>query len=375
MRNRAPVVPARKRRRRTPIGAAPGTLNVDPHGQQPIIRVMAYDSERFAEQEIDDPEQARSFLNQWPVTWINVDGLGDAKTIRALGEIFGLHRLALEDVTSPHQRAKVEQYGEDIFIVARMPSLAEGLGTEQVSFFLGKNFLVSFQEKVGDCFDPVRDRIRHARGRVRQAGADYLAYALFDAIVDAYFPIVEEYGEKVEAVEDQVMANPGRQVAGRIHQIKRDLIVLRRAVWPLREGANSLCRDTATIITNETRIYLRDCYDHTIQIMDLVEGHREAASDLMNLYLTCISNRMNEVMKVLTIIATIFIPLTFIAGIYGMNFDPKESPLSMPELKWYWGYPCCLAVMAVVAIALLAFFQRKGWLGQWASSKEDTESQ
>ena len=337
------------------------------------MRVIAYKPDEFREQAIDDPRQVRDFLNQWPVTWVNVDGLGDAEVIRALGEVFGLHRLALEDVTSPHQRAKVEQYGEDIFIVVQMPSLAEGLGTEQVSFFLGKNFLVSFQEKVGDCFDPVRDRIRHARGRMRQAGADYLAYALFDAIVDAYFPIVEQYGEKVEAVEDQVMADPGRQVAGRIHQIKRDLIVLRRAVWPLREAANSLCRDTATIITDETRIYLRDSYDHTIQIMDLVEGHREAASDLMNLYLTCISNRMNEVMKVLTVIATIFIPLTFIAGIYGMNFDAEKSPLNMPELKWYWGYPCCLALMAVVAIALLLFFQRKGWLGQWTSSGQSAE--
>jgi len=284
-----------------------------------------------------------------------VDGLGDAEVIRALGEVFGLHRLALEDVTSPHQRAKVEQYGEDIFIVARMPSLAEGLETEQVSFFLGKNFLVSFQEKVGDCFDPVRDRIRHARGRVRQAGADYLAYALFDAIVDAYFPIVEQYGEKVEALEDQLMANPGRQVAGRIHQIKRDLIVLRRAVWPLRETANSLCRDTATIITDETRIYLRDCYDHTIQIMDLVEGHREAASDLMNLYLTCISNRMNEVMKVLTVIATIFIPLTFVAGIYGMN-------VLLPGESSPWAFPVIIAVMALIVLAMLTFFKKKNWL-------------
>lgn len=353
---------SRRRRRRRVVGTAPGTVTVDPTAPKPVIHVLAYGPDDFVEQPIADPGEVREFLGKWPVTWINVDGLGDAETIRALGEIFGLHQLALEDVANVYQRPKVEEYGERLFVIVRMMTVNTPALSEQVSLFLGKGFVLTFQERPGDCFDPVRERIRHARGRVRQAGADYLAYALLDSVVDAYFPIIEHYGDQLESMESQVFGRPDTETAAAIHRLKRQVVNLRRVIWPLREAVNALLRDSSPLITDDTRIYLRDCYDHAFQIMDLVETHRESASDLMNLYLTCVSNRMNEVMKVLTVIATIFIPLTFIAGIYGMNFD-RESPLNMPELGWDWGYPACLAAMLVVTIGMLIFFRRKGWLG------------
>ena len=353
----------RRKRRRTVIGETPGTLKVDPHAPQPIISVIAYGPDEVAEKQIDGPNEISGLLGKHPVIWVNVDGLGNADTIRLIGEIFSLHRLALEDVVSVHQRAKVEPYGEQLFMVARMLSATEALDTEQLSMFLGKDFVLTFQETHGDYFDPVRERIRKKKGRIRGAGADYLAYALLDAIVDSYFPIVERYGETMVALEDVVFAQPDSSTAARLHQSKRDLILLRRAIWPLREALASLFRDEYPLVSADTRLYLRDCYDHAIQVMEMVDGQRETAADLMNLYLTCVSNRMNEVMKVLTVIATIFIPLTFVAGIYGMNFDPDKSPWNMPELRWAWGYPACLAVMVIVTVVMLVFFRRRGWLG------------
>ena len=348
-----------------PRGAPPGTLIVDPDSPPPQIQAIAYGPDQVAEHDIQDPRDLQPLVGQAAVTWINVTGLGDADTIAAVGEVLGLHRLALEDVMHVHQRAKAEQYPRHLFIVARMVSLNDRLETEQVSMFLGKDFVLTFQERPGDCFDPVRARIREARGRVRAAGPDYLAYALLDVIVDVYFPVNEEYGERLEAMEDEAIADPSSKIIGRIHDTKHDLATLRRAVWPLREALSSLLRDPTPLITDDTRVYLRDCYDHTIQAMDLVEGHRELSSDLMNLYMSSLSNRMNEVMKVLTLVATIFIPLTFIAGVYGMNFEfnAETAPLNMPELRWYWGYPfACLLMLAVVVIMLLVF-RKLGWLG------------
>jgi magnesium transporter len=326
--------------------------------------VIAYGPEGFTEQVLNSPQQVHDFLRTWPVTWMNVEGLGDAAIISQLGNIFDLHRLALEDVINVHQRAKVEQYGEHHFVVARMVMLREQLETEQLSLFLGHNFVLTFQEGLpGDCLEPVRTRLRRGQSRMREAKTDYLAYALLDAVVDSYFPVLEEYGERLEGLEQELLTRPTTDTTVRLHDIKRDLLTLRRVIWPQREAINVLLRDEVSLITHETRLHLRDCYDHTVQLIDLVETYRELSSDMMDVYLSSISNRTNEIMRVLTVIATIFIPLTFIAGIYGMNFDTEVSPWNMPELKWYWGYPFSLAVMALVAFTQLVFFWRRGWIG------------
>jgi magnesium transporter len=363
-----PKAQRRKKRkawaRHTLPGAPPGTLIPDPDAPFPVIRVLAYGPEAIAERAVESPQQVRDFLNAWPVIWVNVEGLGDAAIISQLGDIFGLHRLALEDVINVHQRAKVEQYGEHHFIVARMVMLRERLETEQVSLFLGRNFVLTFQEGLpGDCLEPVRDRLRKGQSRIREAKTDYLAYSLLDAVVDSYFPVLEEYGEQLETLERELLTRPATDTITRIHEIKRDLLTLRRVIWPQREALNVLLRNELPLITHETRVHLRDCYDHTVQLIDLVETYRELSADLTDVYLSSISNRTNEIMRVLTVIATIFLPLTFIAGIYGMNFDTGASSWNMPELNWYWGYPFSLAVMALVALTQLAFFWRRGWIG------------
>jgi magnesium transporter len=355
---------SRTHRRRTPPGTPPGTLIVDPESPHPVIRVLAYGPDEVVEQEISEPQRVGDFLDKWPVLWVDVEGLGDIETIRTLGELFGLHRLALEDVLNVHQRPKIEQYGNYYFIVTRMVSLGEHLETEQLNLFLGRNFVLTFQEgRPGDCLDLIRERIRQKRGRIREAGLDYLAYALLDAVVDCYFPVLEEYGERLEACEDELLSSPRGDTVARIHEIKRNLLTLRRALWPQREIFNSLLREETPFILHETRLYVRDCYDHVSQLIDLVETYRELGSDLTDVYLSSVSNRTNEIMRVLTVIATIFIPLTFIAGVYGMNFNPSVSPWNMPELSWYWGYPFALVVMLIVAVGQLVFFRRKGWLG------------
>ena len=322
------------------------------------MQVMAYGPAEFAEQEIQAAESLAPFLDKWPVVWVNVDGLGDAEAVRKIGELFGLHPLALEDVINVHQRPKVEPYEKYLFVVMQMLLAGERLETEQLSLFLGSNFVLTFQEQPGgDCFALIRDRIRKNHARIRGAGPDHLAYALLDAIVDSYFPVLERYGERLETVEQEVVIQPGRETVPRIHHIKRDLLLLRRAVWPMREAINSLLREDTPFIARETRTYLRDCYDHSVQIIDMLETDRETAFGLLETYLSSVSNRMNEIMKVLTIIATVFMPLTFIVGIYGMNFN------HMPELNWPWGYPLVMGLMAVIAAGMLLYFRRKGWLG------------
>ncbi len=353
----------RRHERRPPPGTAPGTLSVDPAAPPPVMQVIAYGPDGLVEQAVSDLAALPPLLARYPVTWLNVDGLGDVATIRRLGELFGLHPLALEDAVSAHQRAKVEEYKEHLFIVVRTFELREHLEGEQVSIFLGKRFVVTFQERAGDCWGPVRERLRAPTSRMREAGADYLAYALIDAGIDSYFPIIESYGERLETLEDEVIVRPTRATISAIHEIRRELLGLRRAVWPLREAINTCIRDQTGFFREETRVYLRDCYDHTFQVIDLLETYRELGSGLMETYLSSIGNRTNEVMRVLTIIATIFIPLTFIAGVYGMNFKTEASPWNMPELGWRWGYPFCLALMAGVSAALLVYFRRKGWLG------------
>jgi magnesium transporter len=350
--------------RRSLPGTPPGTLVVDPEAPRPSIEIIAYGPDRILEQKIIDPESIRSFLQGWPVIWINVTGLGDVSIVAKIGEIFDLHRLALEDVVNVHQRAKVEQYQDHSFIVVREILGEEKFASEQVSIFLGRNFVITFQEQAGDPFDPVRDRIRKCVGRLRSAGPDHLAYALIDATIDHYFPVLERYGERLETLEEAVTTRPHSRLIAQIHDMRHGLLMLRRTVWPLREAINALHREPLPLITDETRLYLRDCYDHTVQIIDLLENYRDVASSLVEVYLSSLSHKTNEIVKVLTIFTAVFIPMTLIAGIYGMNFNTARSPWNMPELEWAWGYPFALGLMLAVAAGLLVYFRLRGWLGR-----------
>jgi magnesium transporter len=343
--------------RRSLPGSAPGTLIVDPQAPKPIMRVMAYGPDGIVEKDIDDPQKVREYLNRWQVTWIHVAGLGDLSVITKLGEIFGIHRLALEDVLNVHQRPKVEQYKNHCYIVLRAVADAEGFVSEQVSLFLGKNFVLSFQERPGKYFNPVVDRVREGKGRTRTAGPDHLAYALIDAIVDGYFPVLEQYGERLETLEEAIVSQPFGRFFEQIHEMRHSLLSLRRSAWPLRETMSTLHREPIPLIDEEERVYLRDCYDHVIQIIDLLENYRDVTSGLMEMYLSSISNRTNETVKVLTVLSAVFIPPTLIAGIYGMNFP------HMPELAWRWGYGFSWVLMILSVLAMMIYFKLKGWIG------------
>lgn len=345
-----------------PPGTPPGTLVTDPEAAQPVIQVLAYGPEEFVDRELADVDELSEYVGKWDVTWVNVDGLGDGAVLERVGELFGVHPLVLEDISHTRQRPKLEEYGSRLFMVGRMPLSGSPLATEQLSIFLGEDFVLTFQEQRGDVLDPVRVRLRNGRGKIRSMGADYLAYALLDALVDSYFPLLENYGEVLEELEDRSLTRPRPATMKEIHAVKQDLLSVRRVIWPLRDVLNGLLRDPSPLITDETRVYLRDCYDHAIGILDLTETYRELGSGLTDLYLSSVSNRMNEVMKVLTVIATIFIPLTFIAGVYGMNFNTVVSPFNMPELSWYMGYPFALGLMVVTAAFFVAYFRRRGWL-------------
>jgi magnesium transporter len=345
--------------RRTAPGAAPGSLVADPQSPKPIVQVLAYGPDKCTERELRsaaDFKQLPQIVAEHSVTWVNVQGLGDIETVRRLGDIFKLHPLALEDVLNNHQRSKVEQYGDNLFIVARMLEGGMTMATDQLGMFLGSNYVLTFQHLVGDCFDPLRERIRRERGIIRTSGPDYLAYALLDGVVDSYFPICEGFGEYIENLEEEIVREVDGDIISRIHTVKSKLLILRKAVWPLRDALHILVRDPIPQISDATRIYLRDCADHTFQIIDLVETYRELSSNLMDLYHSVLANRTNEVMQMLTVIATIFIPLTFIVGVYGMNFE------HMPELQWKYGYYVVWGIMLAVAGGLLWFFKRRGWL-------------
>ena len=355
--------------RRTQPGAPPGSVIIDPSSPHPVVQVMRYDAGSLSEHAVSDVAAIRPMLGGDGVVWINVEGLGSERIIRGLGDLFHLHPLALEDVVNVHQRAKVDRFGEQTFITVRMPSGTDHLTTEQVSLFVGRGYVITFLEDPGDCFDSVRSRLRESDGLIRTRGADYLAYALLDAAVDAYFPLLEGFGESLEELEEEIVRTPGARGISRVHDAKHDLRMLRRVVWPLREAMNELSRDTSTLFKEETRLYFRDLYDHTVQIIDLVETYREMGADLTDLYLSSLSNRMNEVMRVLTVIATLFMPLSFIVGLYGMNFD-TTSPWNMPELQWPFGYPLVLTLLAIVSGSMLAYFHRRGWLGKQTTFDE-----
>ncbi|MHC5033879.1 MAG: magnesium/cobalt transporter CorA [Planctomycetota bacterium] len=342
-------------------GLAPGTLvHVGERRLENVeIHVLDYDETQLTDEELACAEECYEYKDRPTVSWINVDGIHDVEVIEKLGTHFGLHPLVMEDILNTGQRAKVEDYDDYIYLVLKMltyDEAAEELAAEQVSLILGKGFVISFQEHKGDVFDSVRQRIRTGKGRVRSMGADYLVYTLLDSIVDSYFGVLEKVGERVEYVQEEVTREPGPATLAIIHRLKRELIFLRKSVWPLREAISNLQRQEARLVSEATGVYLRDVYDHTIQVADTVESLRDMVSGMLDTYLSSLSNRMNEVMKVLTIIATIFIPLTFIAGIYGMNFE------HMPELKWAWAYPAVWLVMAAVVIFMIAYFRKRRWL-------------
>jgi magnesium transporter len=343
------------------IGLLPGTIVHigEKKVEKTKISIIDYDDEHFLEKEIETVEECYPYINKDTVTWVNIDGIHQEEIIEKMGACCNLHPLLLEDIVNTNQRPKFEDFGDYIFVVLKMLSYNDknqALNIEQVSVIFGPHFVISFQESEGDVFNPIRERVRNGKGRIRKMGADYLAYALVDAVVDNYFIILEKLGEDIESLEEELVKNPTSHTLQEIHKLKRELIFLRKSVWPLREVISALERSESTLMKKTTLIYLRDVYDHTIQVIDTVETFRDMASGMLDTYLSSLSNRMNEVMKVLTIIATIFIPLTFIAGIYGMNFK------YMPELQWRWGYYIVWGVMAIISIGMLLYFRKKKWL-------------
>ncbi|MEA5577945.1 magnesium/cobalt transporter CorA [Anabaena sp. UHCC 0451] len=347
-------------------GTIPGTIIIDENAEHPNIFLFDYNQTNLIREQIINPEDCANYLDTESVSWVDVQGLGNRDILERLGRVFELHPLVLEDVVNMAERPKIEDYEDQLVIIARMVVRKENsheFHSEQVSFVLGKHYLLTVQEEPEyDCFDGVRTRIIKHKGNIRKYGADYLAYALLDAIIDGFFPVLELYGDRIEELEEEVITNPTPQTLQKIYQIRRELLQLRRWIWPQRDAINSLIRDSSEIISDEVHIYLRDCYDHSVQVMDMVETYRELASGLMDVYLSAVGNKMNEIMKLLTVVSSIFIPLTFVAGIYGMNFNTEKSPYNMPELNWYWGYPLCLGLMAVIACGLIFFFWRRGWL-------------
>lgn len=329
------------------------------------IDVMAFSHEGLVEEKsLESVEWIASNRERFTTIWVNVEGLGDVSSLIRLGEIFKLHKLSLEDVLNPGQRPKLESYpGYYIVIMRMLQRRGLELEFEQLSLFLGQDFVLTFQDGIpGDCMGPLRARLRGDASTRHDRLASFLAYSILDSVVDSYFPVLEGMGEYLEDLEDHVLLQPHPDCVKAIHDVKRELLAIRRAVWPLRDAINPLLRDDTDLICPETKVFLRDCNDHCVQLIEIVETYREICSSLMDVYLSSLSNRMNEVMKVLAIITTIFVPLTFVAGVYGMNFDPSSSPVNMPELRAYWGYPLCLAFMLVVALGELWFFKKRGWI-------------
>lgn len=349
---------------RPPPGSAPGTLVPQPHAAHPVISLYAYGAKELVSKTIANVSELRAEVQRLPVTWVDVSGVGDTQVVSQIAELFDMHDLALADVVHTYQRSKVDEYDDHLFIVIRMVVGGSQTQTEQLSLFLGSNYVLTFQEHPGDCFDPIRERLQQAHGRLRNCGADFLAYALLDAVIDGYFPVLEQFGEALEVLEARLITHPQPDMVLEIHALKTDLLTLRRIIWAQREMVNALIRSDSVLISARTGTYLRDCYDHCVELLDIVETYREIASGFVDVFLSIVGLKTNEVMKVLTIIATIFIPLSFITGIYGMNFDTAISPWNMPELKWVLGYPFALSLMGCVAALLLLYFRARGWLGE-----------
>jgi len=342
-------------------GLPPGTLiHVGEKKAEKIrIQLFDYDETHVQERELEKIEDCFPYKDSPTVTWINIAGLHQVDVIEKVGNHFGLHPLVLEDILHTDQRPKMDDYDDYLFIVTKMlynDGDENRLLAEQVSIVLGPNYIISFQESEKDIFDQIRDRLRKSKGRIRKMGADYLAYSLMDAIVDNYFIVLERIGGEIELLEEELVTDPKPDTSQAIHLLKHEMIFLRKSVWPLRETINVLEKGESDLIREKTIFFLRDLYDHTIQVIDTIETFRDMLSGMLDVYLSSVSNRMNEVMKVLTIMATIFIPLTFIAGVYGMNFK------YMPELEWPWGYPLVAGFMIVLGIGMMVWFRHKRWL-------------
>jgi magnesium transporter len=346
-------------------GTLPGTLSIEDDASPPDITLIDYSQDTVSRVTNLSPEECAYYLDTATVSWFDLSGLGSENILQRLGRVFNLHPLVLEDIVNVPQRPKIEDYQDQLLIIAQMVTPKENgedFWLEQVSFVLGKQYLLTVQEEPEiDNFDQVRKRIRQNQGVIRSQGADYLAYALWDAIIDGFFPILEQCGETIDELEDEIIFKTNKETLTKIYRVRRELLALRRAIWPQRDAINVLIRDKSNLISENVDTHLKDCYDHIVQIIDIIETYRELTSGLMDVYLSAVSNKMNEIMRVLTIISTIFIPLTFIAGIYGMNFNTEKSPWNMPELNWYWGYPLCWAVMLTIAGFLICLFWRRGW--------------
>lgn len=369
--------------RRSGPGEMPGTITVQPHAQAPILDMVTFGPNAaqgsIARTTISSLNSLPEDFNGHDFLWLNVAGLGDAEMLSAIGKRFNLHPLVLEDIANTSQRPKAEEYESCLFIVARVPSFetpgndalasrralhcSAKLVTRQLAICVGPNFILTFQEQDEQALAPVRQRLLQQKGKLYSRGPDYLAYALLDAVIDTFFPLLEQYVERIEELEASVMELTEHAGIKTIHGLKRELLILRRIIWPQRDMVSHLLRSESAFISESTHLYLRDCYDHSAQLLDIVETCRETTTGLIDILLACQSNKMNEVMKVLTIIATIFIPLSWIAGVYGMNFDPEKSPWNMPELAWQYGYFGVLLIMFVVAASLMYWFWRKGWIG------------
>ena len=341
------------------IGARPGTLAIPPDSPFPKITVVQYDENSVDRREIKEVAELRALRDAVRVTWVDVQGLGDEATLRAIGEIFELHPVALENAVNVPQRAKTELYEHHQLVIARTPVIGDDglVRAPQVCFVLGKHYLLTFQERYFGFFDPIRQRIEANIGALRTEGPDYLAYAMIDAMIDRYYPVAQRLSDSLEELEDIVVENPHPEVLARIQALRRQLVVLRRIGWPQREAVTAMLRDRTPFIGDQQKVYLRDTYDHIAQIVELIDSAREMASDLADAYLSNVSHRTNEIMKVLTLMASIFIPLTFVAGIYGMNFE------NMPELRSRIGYFVVWGVMISVAVGMTFYFRRRGWLG------------
>jgi magnesium transporter len=352
-------------KKHTMVGARPGTLVIDENADRPVMHVIRYTPQEVINRAVESVDEIRDEMNQEGVVWVDVQGLGDEKMIRAIGELFSIHMLALEDVVNVPQRPKTETFPQHQLYISRMVRMAgrNRLEIEQVSIFFGKAFVLTIQEKHGDILDPVRRRIRSKKGLIRTSGPDYLAYAIIDTIIDGYYPVLEQYGEHLEELEAQVVADATPEMLDRINRVKRDLLVLRRGIWPQRDAVNVLIRDECPFIDETVKVFLRDCYDHCIQVADVLETFRESAGALLSTYLSAIGIKQNEVMRVLTIVASIFIPLTFMAGIYGMNFE------GMPELQHPSAYPILLLTMFCTALGMLLYFKHLGWI--WKKKPRD----
>jgi magnesium transporter len=336
-------------------GVGPESLTFDPEAAQTEISLICYDGERLLEEHRVEITRVVSQLEKWPVVWINVEGLASDKKIKWLGDLFKIHPLALEDIVTVHQRAKFETYDDCCFFIAHMMEAKDELKQEQVSLYFNNKFVITFQEGPIDATKPVLERIRKGQGRMRSSGADYLAYAIIDSVIDCYYPILEYFGEKLESMEDEIIESPSKRTVTKLHFIKRELLTMRRALFPLREALNSMLRSSPDYFTADTILHLRDSHDHVVQIADFIDTYRELCSDLMDIFLSTTSNRLSEVMKVLTVITTVCAPPTLVAGIYGMNFNPESSPYNMPELNWFYGYPIAIVLMVSLSAALFMF--------------------